>query len=94
MLLRFTFIALITSARDASIGVTSFGSVKMPAKPIVETYPLDQQQKTFNILVPTIVVGSSPRKIHEELAYEFSTFKWPDSGRNMFNVTLLTSEDN
>ena len=90
MILKFAFIAASVFSRENV--VSNFGNIKMPSKPLVPEYSLVEQQITYNIIVSSLM-QSSPKKIHDELAYEFSNFVWPDSGKNMFNVTHLTYED-
>ena len=36
---------------------------------------------------------ASPKKVIDALAVDLSKIKWPDSGVNMFNVTLLTERE-
>jgi len=39
-------------------------------------------------------MAGSLMKVMDELAVDLSKQKWPDSGKNMFNVTLMTNEGN
>jgi len=86
-------LASLASCRDPSIGIDNFGSVKVPSYPIKFPFTAADQEKTYNILT-TALFGGSPKKILDELSLELSKQKWPDSGKNMFNVTLMTSENN
>ena len=35
-------------------------------------------------------MGGSPKKVVGALAVDMSKTKWPDSGRHMFNVTMMS----
>ena len=56
--------------------------------PQLISYPEQEQQATYNILVSSLFAAS-----HEKNAdniHSTCPTKWPDSGKPMFNVTLLT----
>lgn len=83
----------VSASRDPAIGVDNWGTVRIPSMPFLRKYALEEQKKTYNVIVSSLMV-SSPKKIADEMAFEYSNFKWDDTGFNMFNVTLLTSRDN
>ena len=87
--------ALIHScaARDSAIGVTSWGTVKVPSYPVSIEYPKEEQEMMYNILVSSNM-ASSPKKVVDGIAVDLSKTKWPQSGKPMFNVTLLTDQEN
>ena len=87
------FINSCISSKDPSIGITSWGTVKIPMKPIEISYTLLEQEMTYNILVSSLM-ASSPKKVMDELALDLSKIRWADSGEPMFNVTLLTEAEN
>ena len=39
-------------------------------------------------------MASSPKKLISNIAVDLSKTKWPDSGKNMFNVTMMSDYKN
>ena len=83
------FFVLLVASRDPGTGVNHWGSVKIPKHPVSRQYSKQDQERTYNVLVPNNM-ASSPKKIIGALAKDISKIKWPDSGKPMFNVTLMT----
>ena len=53
------FVKCILCSRDSEIGYTSWGTVKVPEKPIEFSYAEGDQNRTFNILSSNNFVGHS-----------------------------------
>ena len=64
------------ATRDPSIGVTSFGSVKVPSSPVEFDYPMEEQKQPYKIMVSSLFFASEKR-VMDKLALELSTIKWP-----------------
>ena len=87
-MLKLLLISLVTS-RDPRTGIDHWGGVIIPKTPMDREYPLKDQEKTYNILVGNNMLGS-PKKLIGGIAKDLSKTKWPDSGKPMFNVTLMS----
>ena len=48
---------------------------------------------TYNILVSSLM-ASSPKKVVDGIALDLSKIRWAQTGKPMFNVTLLTEAEN
>ena len=64
----------------------------MPLRPLQTTFSDDEEDKTYNILVPS-TLAASPGKVIDGLAIDLSKTKWPN-GKDMFNVTVITYPTN
>ena len=65
----------------------------MPEFPIEIKYEKNEQLKTYNILVSSNM-GSSPKKVVDEIGVDLSKIRWPDTLIPRFNVTHITELDN
>lgn len=74
-------------ARD--LDYNDFGTVRMPSQPLQRE---DHEERIYNVLVLSLIMGSA-KKVTEAVAHDFSKTKWP-SGQPMFNVTLVTDDNN
>jgi hypothetical protein len=63
------------------------------ALPIEIAFTPEEQQVTYNILVSSLL-AESWKKTLDGIAFDLSNVKWPDSGKNRFNVTLLSDVSN
>ena len=84
---------ILVKSRDPKIGVHHWGNVRMPKHPLSRKYSVQDQDTTFNVLVLNNIAGS-PKKVVGGLAGDLSKTKWPDSGENMFNVTMMSDHKN
>ena len=62
--------------------------IYMPETPLQVQFSEDEDDRTYNLLASAMLVGSG-RSNGENIAVDLSKTKWP-SGKNMFNVTVLT----
>ena len=69
-------LSFASALRDPSIGVSSWGSVKVPKLPASVAYKKEDQEITYNILVSSNM-ASSPKKVVDGIALDMSKTKWP-----------------
>lgn len=70
----------------------NWGKIKIPKVPVHNYADNELQQRQYNVMVSSILAGSA-KKVLDSIAYDLALSKWGDSGANMFNVTLMTSQD-
>ena len=84
------FITLANCSKDPSIGYTSWGTVKLPKKPLRFDFVDGDQNKTYNILSSNNFVGLHVDQAHVILK-ELSDEMWPGTNTPMFNVSVLAT---
>lgn len=88
--------ALVFILMACLLSFSSVGRARIGDDRFFPEHPLQAREKeeiTFNVLVPSLF-ALSEKKVAEETAVSLSKLRWPESGKPMFNVTLLTNPNN